>query len=605
MDELPGLIKDLALISIYAAIVLLIFKKIKQPVVLGYILAGMLVGPHIPFLPTINDMENIHVWANIGVIFLLFGLGLEFSFKKIVNVGKSALITATANILFLLFVGYQVGLILGWNTTDSLFLGGMISMSSTTIIIKAFDELNLKKEPFTFIVFGILVVEDVVGVLLLVLLPTIAIGKNVDGIDLLYSALKLAFFLVLWFISGIYLIPTLLKKIQKLLNDELILVISIALCLGMVLLAAKFGFSSALGAFIMGSILAETPIVEKIEKIISPVKDFFGAVFFVSVGLIVNPEMFVEYAKPIVVITIIVVVGQISMTTFGLLLSGKPLETALKCGFSLAQVGEFAFIIATLGVSLDVVSPQLYPIIVAVSVITTFTTPMMIKASRPIYEYVNKHLPDKYKQFLSKHTSNRPTPNVEENLWRELFQTYFITLLLTSVILIALININFFFVFEYMRKVLPDNISSWLTALICLTCMAPFLRNLMTPGEKVRKLYVTLWRRNFKNRFPLIFLSTICMVIAAMYVMVVLNHLVTKNIYVTYVIVFGLLYCVYKTRFFLTRYHMMEGQFLKNLYNYGEDEVVQSAPLPPAEKNEQQETSPAVEKNETPSNKEN
>ena len=605
MNELPGLIKDLALISIYAAIVLLIFKKIKQPVVLGYILAGMLVGPHIPFLPTINDMENIHVWANIGVIFLLFSLGLEFSFKKIVNVGKSALITATANILFLLFVGYQVGLILGWNTTDSLFLGGMISMSSTTIIIKAFDELNLKKEPFTFIVFGILVVEDVVGVLLLVLLPTIAIGKNVDGIDLLYSALKLAFFLVLWFISGIYLIPTLLKKIQKLLNDELILVISIALCLGMVLLAAKFGFSSALGAFIMGSILAETPIVEKIEKIISPVKDFFGAVFFVSVGLIVNPEMFVEYAKPIVVITIIVVVGQISMTTFGLLLSGKPLETALKCGFSLAQVGEFAFIIATLGVSLDVVSPQLYPIIVAVSVITTFTTPMMIKASRPIYEYVNKHLPDKYKQFLSKHTSNRPTPNVEENLWRELFQTYFITLLLTSVILIALININFFFVFEYMRKVLPDNISSWLTALICLTCMAPFLRNLMTPGEKVRKLYVTLWRRNFKNRFPLIFLSTICMVIAAMYVMVVLNHLVTKNIYVTYVIVFGLLYCVYKTRFFLTRYHMMEGQFLKNLYNYGEDEVVQSAPLPPAEKNEQQETSPAVEKNETPSNKEN
>ena len=188
-------------------------------------------------------------------------------------------------------------------------------------------------------------------------------------------------------------------KIQKLLNDELILVISIALCLGMVLLAAKFGFSSALGAFIIGSILSETPIVEKIEKIISPVKDFFGAVFFVSVGLIVNPEMFVEYAKPIVVITIIVVVGQISMTTFGLLLSGKPLETALKCGFSLAQVGEFAFIIATLGVSLDVVSPQLYPIIVAVSVITTFTTPMMIKASRPIYEYVNKHLPDKYKQL--------------------------------------------------------------------------------------------------------------------------------------------------------------------------------------------------------------
>lgn len=571
MNELPGLIKDLALISIYAAIVLLIFKKIKQPVVLGYILAGMLVGPHIPFLPSITDSENIHIWADIGVIFLLFSLGLEFSFKKIINVGKSALIAATSNILCMLFFGYQIGLILGWSTTDSLFLGGMISMSSTTIIIKAFDELNLKKESFTDIVFGILVVEDVVGILLLVLLPTIAIGKSVDGIELIYSALKLVFFLVLWFISGIYLIPSLLKKFQKLLNDELILVISIALCMGMVLVATKFGFSSALGAFIMGSILAETPISEKISKIISPVKDFFGAVFFVSVGLMVNPEMLMEYIGPIIAITLVVIIGNLSINTIGLLLSGKPLEIALKCGFSLAQVGEFAFIIATLGVNLGVVSPQLYPIIVAVSVITTFTTPMMIRLSRPICDFVNSHLPEKLRQFLNKHTSNRPTPNIEENLWRELFKNYIISMVLTSVVLIAIINISFFFVYDFLNNIMPDNISSWLAAGICLMFMAPFLRNLMTPGEKVRKLYVTLWTRSRKNRFPLAFLSGICMVVAAMYVMIVLNHLVTKNIYITYAVVLGLLFWVYKSRFWLRHYHMIEGQFLKNLYNKGED----------------------------------
>ena len=571
MNELPGLIKDLALISIYAAVVLLIFKKIKQPVVLGYILAGMLVGPQIPFLPSITDTENIHIWADIGVIFLLFSLGLEFSFKKIVNVGKSALIAATSNILCMLFFGYQVGLILGWSTTDSLFLGGMISMSSTTIIIKAFDELNLKKETFTDIVFGILVVEDVVGILLLVLLPTIAEGKSVDGIGLIYSTLKLVFFLVLWFISGIYLIPSLLKKVQKLLNDELILVISIALCMGMVLLATKFGFSSALGAFIMGSILAETPIAEKISKIISPVKDFFGAVFFVSVGLMVNPEMLIDHVGPIIAITLVVIIGNLSINTIGLLLSGKPLEVALKCGFSLAQVGEFAFIIASLGINLGVVSPQLYPIIVAVSVITTFTTPMMIKLSRPICDFVSSHLPDRWRLFLSKHTSNRPTPNVEENLWRELFKNYIISLVLTSVVLIAIINISFFFVHDFLSTVLPDNVSAWITAAICLICMAPFLRNLMTPGEKVRKLYVTLWTRSRKNRFPLAFLSGICMVVAAMYVMIVLNHLVTKNIYITYAVVLGLLFWVYKSRFWLRHYHMIEGQFLKNLYNKGEE----------------------------------
>ena len=288
MSDLAPLISDLALILICAGIMTLVFKKLKQPLVLGYVVAGFLASPHMPFTPSVMEQASVKVWADIGVIFLLFGLGLEFSFKKIVNVGKSAMIAANANILFMLFLGYQVGLFLGWSTTDSLFLGGMISMSSTTIIIKAFEELNLRRQPFRDIVFGILVVEDLVGILILVLLPTVAVGKTVNGLDVIYSVLQMGFFLVLWFITGIYIIPTFLKKIQEFLNDEMLLITAIALCLGMVLLAVQFGFSSALGAFVMGSILAETEVVEQIEKIFKPVKDFFGAIFFVSVGLAIQ-----------------------------------------------------------------------------------------------------------------------------------------------------------------------------------------------------------------------------------------------------------------------------------------------------------------------------
>ncbi len=566
MSELPSLIRDLALISIYGGLTTLLFKWLKQPVVLGYVLAGIFVGPNIDIMPTISDKENIHIWADIGVIFLLFSLGLEFSFKKIVNVGKSAMITANANILFLLFFGYQVGLMLGWSTTDSLFLGGMISMSSTTIIIKAFDELNMRKEPFTDLVFGILVVEDIVGILLLVLLPTIAVGKNVDGMALVFSTLKLAFFLVLWFIIGIYLIPTFLKKISKLLNNEILLLVSIGLCLGMVLLATQFGFSSALGAFIMGSILAGTDIVEQIEKIFKPVKDFFGAVFFVSVGMMVRPDMFVTYAGPILAITILVILGQVIFSTFGLLLSGRPLETALRCGFSLAQVGEFAFIIASVGMNVGVLSNQVYPIIVAVSVLTTFTTPMMIKSAQPFYNQISKLMPEKYKKFIDKHTSDRPATNAEESLWKELFLNYLIKLSVCSVVLVAIININFLIVQGWLQRFLNERSAALLTTVLTLTMMSPFLKSLLSPREKVKKIYDTLWQRSIKNRFPLIFMTAFRVIILIMYIMVVLNHFLTKNIYTTYLTVAGILLILYKSQWLMEQYRRIEEQFLSNLY---------------------------------------
>ena len=407
MHSIHTLITDLTLITIYAGIITLIFKKLKQPTVLGYILAGIFAGPYFNFLPTVTDQQNLTIWADIGVIFLLFGLGLEFSFKKMMNVGKSAMITATVNILFMLFLGYNTGLLLGWSAIDSFFLGSMISMSSTTIIIKAFDDLNVKKQKFTDLVFGVLVVEDIVGILLLVLLPTIALGSTIDSQELALSTLKLVFFLVLCFVIGIYIVPTFLKKITGFLTDEMLLLITISLCFGMVLLATSSGFSSALGAFIMGSILAETEVIERIEKNIKPLKDFFGAVFFVSVGMMVNPAMFLEYAWPIFVITLIVIGGKVVFSCFGFIFSGQTLKTAVQGGFSLAQVGEFAFIIASLGMSIGVLDAKVYPIIVAVSVITTFLTPMMIKSSEPAYRLLQKTLPASWNKYIEQNTVSK------------------------------------------------------------------------------------------------------------------------------------------------------------------------------------------------------
>ena len=573
MNHLPALISDLALIMICAGIITVLFKKLKQPVVLGYILAGIIVGPHFALFPSTADKNNIQIWADIGVIFLLFSLGLEFSFKKIVNVGKSAIITASANILFMLLIGYHIGLGLGWSTTESLFLGGMISMSSTTIIIKAFEELNLKGQKFTDLVFGVLVVEDVVGILLLVLLPTISIGQNVNGLELLFSSLKLVFFLVLWFIIGVYLVPTFLKKVIYLLNDELLLLVSVALCLGMVWLATSFGFSSALGAFIMGSILAETDEAERIENIIKPIKDLFGAVFFTSVGMLVDPSMFIEYVVPIAVITLVVMLGKIILSTFGFLLSGNRLETSFLCGFSLAQVGEFAFIIAASGMSIGVLGAYVYPTIVAVSVITTFTTPLMIGAAKPFYNFIYHHLPQRWKEYLSAHTSSKKDSSTEEELWKQLFKKYFVKLCIASVILIAIINISFYIIQPFLILHLPNRVADLSATLITLAAMAPFLQGLLSVNSDLARIYLTLWHKRLTNRLPLILCTVLRMAVIVIFIMVVINHLFTKDFYVTYALMGLFIVILYKSTWLSKKYKSIERQFLSNLYRYKEKET--------------------------------
>ena len=375
MNELEPLIADLALILICAGAMTLLFKRLKQPVVLGYIVAGFLASPNMPYMPSVTDLHGIHLWSEIGVIFLLFSLGLEFSFRKILRMGAAPIIAACAVIAGMILVGMSTGQLFGWSQMDSIYLGGMLAMSSTTIIFKAFDDMGLRQKRFASLVLSVLIIEDILAIVLMVMLSTLAVSKEFEGTQMLMSILKLAFFLVLWFVVGIYLIPLFLRKVKSLMSNETMLITALALCFGMVVIASAVGFSAAFGAFIMGSILAETVEREQIEHLVSPVKDLFGAIFFVSVGMMVDVALIAEYIVPILCIVVAIMLGQTILSTGGFLLAGQPLKTAMQCSFSLTQIGEFAFILATLGTSLGVTSDFLYPIVVAVSDFTTFPTP--------------------------------------------------------------------------------------------------------------------------------------------------------------------------------------------------------------------------------------
>lgn len=473
MQHLPHLIQDLGLILVAAAIVTILFKKFKQPVVLGYLVAGFLVSPYFPYFLSIQDHESIKIWAEIGVIFMLFGLGLEFSFKKLASVGKSATLGALSEVIFMIGVGYLVGQLIGWNTMDSLFIGAILSVSSTTIIVKAFDELGLKGKGFVSIVFGILIVEDLISILLLVLLSSIAITQTLSGAELVNSSLKFGFFLILWFLLGIYLLPTFLNRVKIYLSDETILVVSVGLCLLMVIIATQVGFSPALGAFIMGSLLAETKEGHRIEQIILPVKDLFSAVFFVSVGMLINPSVLVEYFPIIILITLVTIVGKLVSSGFGVLISGKSFKTSIQSGMSLAQIGEFSFLIATLGVSLNVISDFIYPITIAVSAVTTFTTPYTIKFSEPLSNWMERRLPNIIKTSLVKYESAMAT-TTEPGFLNVILKSYGIKILSNSVIIVALTVFFSSIVLPYLNSLLNiPSLNLWVGFFTLLAC-APF-----------------------------------------------------------------------------------------------------------------------------------
>jgi len=519
MLQLPALITDLALILSVAALVTLIFKKLRQPVVLGYIIAGLLVGPSFKLFPTVIELDSIKTWADIGVIFLLFGLGLEFSFKKLLKVGGVATITAITEVTLTLLLGYGLGQLLGWGSMDSLFLGGILAIASTTIIIRAFDELGVKSQKFAGIVTGVLVIEDLVAVLLMVLLSTVAVSQTFAGIEMMKAVFKLAFFLVLWFVSGIFFIPTFFRIIRSLLNEETLLIISLAFCFLMVVLAAYVGFSSALGAFIMGSILAETTKAEKIEQLTKSIKTLFGAIFFVSVGMLIDPQMLVKHIIPIVAATLVLMFGKPLFVTLGALISGQPLKIAVQSGMSLSQIGEFSFIIATLGLSLNVTSDFLYPVAVAVSVLTTFTTPFMIRFSEPAYKRLDAVLPQKWKNMLTAYSidANHIT---EISDWEKVLKSYFLNLVIFSVIIITFI----LFSTRYLEPIfLSYGGHKLITAIITLAVLSPFLWALAFRRTQ-RQAYANVWIKSTK-RGPLILLQFSRVVLAALYIGFLFYHL--------------------------------------------------------------------------------
>lgn len=403
------MVQDLCVIMLTAGVISLLFKLIRQPVVLGYIMAGIVIGPHVFGSSWISHEDSVKTWSEIGVLFLLFAMGLEFSFKKLLKVGSTAFISASVILLGMMSMGFIVGRLLGWTDINALFLGGILSMSSTTIVFKALDDMGLSSHQFAKVGFGILVVEDLFAVVLMVLLSSIATTRTFEGGQMLFQIGKLVVYLVLWFVLAMTLIPTFLKRFKRHLNDETLTIISVGLCLGMVLLAMGAGFSSALGAFFMGSILAETLEAERIERLTMPLKNIFGAIFFVSVGMIVNPAQLVTYAIPILLITLLVVAGQIVFATAGTLLSGQSLKVSIQTGCSLVQIGEFAFIIASLGEGLHVTAPSLYPIVVAVSVITTFITPFVIRGSEGLYRFVDSRLSPGVRAALENYSRQRNT----------------------------------------------------------------------------------------------------------------------------------------------------------------------------------------------------
>ena len=562
MSEIAPLISDLAVILIAAGIITLIFKCLKQPVVLGYIVAGILAGPAVPYIPTVSDPTNIKIWADIGVIFLLFAMGLEFSFKKLMTVGGTAVIASITIVSGMMFLDYTAGNALGFSHLSSIFLGGMLSMSSTAIVFKAFDDMGLRGQKFTGVVLGVLVVEDLVAVVLMVLLSTLAVSKQVEGMEMLESILKLGAFLIFWSLLGIYLIPSFLKKIKPFLNDETLLIIALGFCLGMVMIAAKAGFSSALGAFVMGSLLAETIEAEKIEKLVKPVKDLIAAIFFVSVGMMIQPDLLIEYLVPICILTILVIIGQIFFGSLGVLLSGQPLKIALQSGFSLTQIGEFAFIIASLGVSLKVTDDYLYPVIVAVSVVTTFLTPYMIRMATPVYQLIDNYLPSSIKLMLNRYSSGSNTVK-HKSTWNKLLKSMLLDVILYTVLTIFSIIIFF----TYVNPIIRENILGFKGALlslsIILAIILPFLWAIIMKKNHSPE-FLKLWNDSKFNRGPLVSLIAIKLLLCASILMPVIVHIFNVASGVGFIITLLILLMIILSKKLKKRSLSIEKRFIDN-----------------------------------------
>ena len=568
MGELAPMIEDLALILVVAGIVTLVFKRLKQPLVLGYVVAGFLVSPHMTYTASVADLDSIHLWADIGVMFLLFSLGLDFSFKKILKMGASPIISACCIIFSMSMLGVTVGHLFGWSKMDCIFLGGMLAMSSTTIIYKAFDDLGLQQQQFAGMVMSVLILEDILAIVMMVLLSAVASGNNPDGEQMLGSIVKIIFFLVLWLVVGIFAIPALLRDVRKLINNEVLLIVSLGLCCAMAVFSTKVGFSSAFGAFIMGSILAETIEAERIEKLVEPVKNLFGAIFFVSVGMLVDPSILVDYALPIFLLVMTILVGQAIFGTISFMLGGESLKSAMRCGFSMAQIGEFSFIIASLGLSLGVISDFLYPVVVAVSVITTFLTPYMIRLATPVYNNLEHHLPSKLIKLLNQLTMSQKEESQKESLWKPLLTQMALNTLVYAILSSAAMALMLTFVHPFILRMLPgEALLPWangLTGVLTILLLAPFLRAMVMKKNRSEE-WKGLWAMSNRNRLPLMFTVLVRAMIALGFIFYVCNHLTHFTRALVYTIGILALVLIIFSRWIKHRSITMERLFIMNL----------------------------------------
>jgi CPA2 family monovalent cation:H+ antiporter-2 len=581
MSSLPPIFLDLAVILVTAGVITVVFKWLKQPLVLGYIVAGFFIGPYFPWFPGVADDSNIHVWSDIGIVFLMFALGLEFSIKKLKKVGSTGAITALTELFFMFLIGSSVGRILGWGGMDCIFLGCMLSISSTTIIIKSFDDLKLKQQKFTGTVTAVLVVEDIIAVLLLVLLSTISVSSHFNGGELGMSLVKLVFFLIVWFTFGIYLIPTFLKWMRRHMTEETLCIVAVGLCFAMVVMASYAGFSAALGAFVMGAILAETIEADTIHRIITPIKNLFGAVFFVSVGMFVDPQILVKYIVPILVIAITVIVFKSTAATAGVLLSGKPARTAIQSGFCFCQIGEFSFIIAGLGLSFHVINPDLYPIIVSVSILTTFVTPYMIKAATPFYNNVYLRFPQGWRMALDRYSSQAKSSGHEITV-RKFLKRHLTAVLLYGTVLAALFVISMSFLKPFLNATFvtaSGSASVWgniIGMAVTLTIMAPFLWAIAVKNvnkERIKRLLAT-YEYSRAVVFPVLLLRYF---IAVFFVGLVIGgyiHLAVGFILVLAVFAFMVIRFSRRANRF---YHRIENRFVSN---FNQRQAQQSFKIP-------------------------
>ena len=569
MSEELNLVADLALILIAAGVFTVISRALKQPLILGYIIAGFLVSPHLGIFPSITSTESVKQWSEIGIIFLLFALGLEFSFKKLIKVGSSALITAGTICLGMLILGMTAGSAMGWSMMESIFLGGLMSMSSTTVIIKAYDDMGLKKKPYATLIFGTLVVEDLIAVLLMVLLSTLAVSKKFSGGEMAWSLVRLAFFLILWFLVGLYVIPIILKKAKKFLNDEILLIISIGLCFGMVALANLAGFSSALGAFVMGSILAETVEGERIEHLLTGIKNLFGAIFFVSVGMMIDPAVIAAHWGIILILAALAILGLLTFSTAGSLLAGQGLDNSVHVGFTMAQLGEFSFIIASLGCSLGVMRDFIYPVIISVSVLTTFAAPFMIKAGDPVSKWLHAKLPASVLERINSTQNNASrSSRAENNEWAGLLKSYAIRVVLYGVILVAILILSRTLLPKAAGSLLPflsDDARKIICLAVTLVVMVPFLYGLVVTNGSINTHASKLLKERASNKWPILSLLVLRIMLGIGFILAAITSYFKLGGWGVLIAILSGLFVILIAKFSVKNLSGLEKRFLENL----------------------------------------